>query len=171
MKNEYLEAGKFCGTHGVKGDIKAECWCDDVKVLTGLHTVFLKTAAGYRELKTERCVPFKDLVLMHIAGYDTPEDAAALKNKIFYAKREDIPLPEGRFFIADLLGLDVFDEDSKEKYGVLTDVLDGAASQLYEIRTPGQKTVYLPVVPQFVIRIDPETGIFIRPVKGLFDEN
>lgn len=171
MKNAYLEAGRFCGTHGVKGDIKAECWCDGVDVLKGLTRIYLASRDGYRALKVTRCVPFRELALMHLEGYETPEQSAALKNKTFYASREDLPpLPEGRFFIADLLGLDVIDEDTGRKYGVLKDVLDGAASQLYEVLTPDSRTVYLPVVPQFVIRIDPDSGIFVRPVKGLFDE-
>ena len=118
-----------------------------------------------------RCVPFKDLALLHIEGYEDPEHAAALKNKIFYAKREDIPLPKGSYFIADLIGTEVYDADSGRLYGRVNDVIDGAASQLYEIGTPEGKTVYLPVVPAFVIEVEPGIRITVRPVKGLFDED
>ena len=171
MKSAYLEAGKFCGTHGVKGDLKAECWCDSVEVLSKLKTVYLKSAAGMRALNVTRCVPFKDLALMHIEGYGDPESAAVLKNKVFYARREDLPLPEGSYFIADLIGLPVTDADDGRVYGTIADVLDGAASQLYEIRTPDGRTVYLPVVPAFIVKIDPDGGVLVRPVKGLFDED
>ena len=171
MKNEYLEAGKFCGTHGVRGDVKAECWCDGIDVLKALKTVFIRQGDGYRALAVERCVPFKDLALMHIAGFGSPEEAAFLKNRTFYAKRTDLPLPEGSFFIADLIGTKVIDADSGRLYGTVADVIDGAASQLYEIRTPEGKTVYLPVVPEFVIDISPDERILVRPVKGLFDED
>ena len=171
MKSDYLEAGRFGAPHGVKGDLRAECWCDSVEVLKKLHTLYIKTASAWIPLKVSRCVPYKDQTLIHVEGYDTPEKSSALKNKIFHAARADLPaLPEGRFYIADLLGLPVTDADTGRQYGVLKDVSDGAASQLYEIETPEKKTVYLPVVPQFVVRIDPDEAIFVRPVKGLFDE-
>ena len=170
MKNAYLEAGRFNGTHGIKGDIKAECWCDDFSVLHGLTTVYLPEKGGYRALKIRRCVPYKNLALLHIEGYENPEDAAVLKNRIFFAKREDLPLEEGSFFIADLLGLRVYDADTGRIYGEIADVSENAASQLYEIKTPEGKIVYLPAIKEFVVAIDTEQGMGIRPVKGLFDE-
>ena len=170
MRNEYLEAGRFCSTHGIRGDLRAECWCDSLEVLTGLRRLYLRTSDGMKALDVRKCVPFKDLVLINIEGYDTPEEASVLKNKVFFAKREDLPLPEGSFFIADLLGAKVFDADTGLEYGVLSDVTDGAASQLYEVKMPNGKTALVPVVPQILVRIDPDEGIAVRPVKGLFDE-
>ena len=170
VKNEYLEAGRFNGTHGIKGDIKAECWCDDFSVLRNLTTVYLKEKNGYRALRIRRCVPYRDLALLHIEGYENPEDASVLKNRVFFAKREDLPLEEGSFFIADLLGLRVYDADTGRIYGEIADVSENAASQLYEVKTPEGKTVYLPAVKEFIAEIDMERGVGIRPVKGLFDE-
>lgn len=170
MKNAYLEAGRFTSTHGVKGDIKAECWCDDISVLKQLKTLYLKGREGYTPLKVVRCVPYRDLALMHLEGYESPEAGAPLKNRVFYAAREDLPLEEGSFFIADLIGLEVYDVDSGRKYGLLKDVTDNAASQLYLVDVGQGKIVYLPAVPEFVIEMDLEKGIGVRPVKGLFDE-
>ena len=119
MKNEYLEAGRFNGTHGIKGDIKAECWCDDFSVLRNLTKVYLKEKNGYRALRIRRCVPYRDLALLHIEGYENPEDASVLKNRVFFAKREDLPLEEGFFFIADLLGLRVYDADTGRRFSAL----------------------------------------------------
>lgn len=170
MKNAYLEAGRFTSTHGVKGDIKAECWCDDLSVLRALKTVYLKGKDGYTPLQVVRCVPYRDLALMHLQGYESPEAGAPLKNRVFYAARQDLPLEEGAFFIADLIGLEVYDIDDGRKYGVLSDVTDNAASQLYLVKNEEGKIVYLPAVPEFIIDIDLEKGIGVRPVKGLFDE-
>ncbi len=169
MIKKFLEAGRFNGTHGVKGDLKAECWCDSIEVLKGLTCVYLD-GQGLKALKVTKCVPYKNLVLMHFEGYESPEEAAVLKNRLFYAKREDLPLEEGSFFIADLLGLKVYDMDTGKEYGVLTDVTDNAASQLYEVAQPNGKKAYLPAVPEFVREIDLEKGIGVCPVKGLFDE-
>lgn len=170
MRNDYLEAGRFCGTHGIKGDIKAESWCDSVEILLGLKNVYLKDRNGYKVLPVERAVRYGAGALLHIGGYESPEASAVLKNRTFYAKREDIPLEEGNFFIADLLGLPVYDADTGVSYGVLADVSDNAASRIYEVKTPEGQTVYLPAVPSFIIETDIEKGIGIRPIKGMFDE-
>ena len=115
-------------------------------------------------------MPYRDLALLHIEGYENPEDASVLKNRVFFAKREDLPLEEGSFFIADLLGLRVYDADTGRIYGEIADVSENAASQLYEVKTPEGKTVYLPAVKEFIAEIDMERGVGIRPVKGWFDE-
>lgn len=132
--------------------------------------MYLKEKNGYRALRIRRCVPYRDLALLHIEGYENPEDASVLKNRVFFAKREDLPLEEGSFFIADLLGLRVYDADTGRIYGEIADVSENAASQLYEVKTPEGKTVYLPAVKEFIAEIDMERGVGIRPVKGLFDE-
>lgn len=167
---DYLEAGRFNGTHGIRGDIKAEDWCDDLSVLLNLKRIFVKEKGeNYKELCITRAVRYQSLALLHIEGFDAPEVSAVLKNRTFYAKREDLPLPDGSFFIADLLGLPVYDIDTGSVYGTLDDVSDNAASQLYHVKTAAGM-VYLPAVPEFIIDIDLEKGVAVRPVKGLFDE-
>ena len=69
-----------------------------------------------------------------------------------------------------MLGLPVLDEESGRLYGKLIDVQPSPAADLYEIRTPGGQSVLLPAVPAFLDRIDIETGIYIRPIPGFFDE-
>ena len=169
MKNAYLEAGRFNGTHGVYGAIKAECRCDSIDVLASLKNIYLDRN-GSQKLTVKRCVPYKDLALMQIEGYDSPEAAGVLKNRVFYAKREDIPLPEGSWFLADLIGMTVYDADTGRVYGKVRDISENAASMLYEIDTGNGKTAYLPDIPEFIVSIDEEKGIAARPAKGLFDE-
>ena len=170
MKNAYLEAGRFNGTHGVTGNIKAECWCDSFEVLAALKVIYLDKN-GNKPLRVTRAVPYKNLALLHLEGYDSPEDAAVLKNRVFYAKREDLKVEEGSFFLADLVGLPVIDRESGRVYGVVRDLSENAASMLYEIETPENEIVYLPDVPQFIKEIDLEKGIFVTPAKGLFHED
>ena len=64
----------------------------------------------------------------------------------------------------------MYDADTGRIYGEIADVSENAASQLYEVKTPEGKTVYLPAVKEFIAEIDMERGVGIRPVKGLFDE-
>ncbi|MBE6638405.1 MAG: 16S rRNA processing protein RimM [Ruminococcaceae bacterium] len=167
---EYLEAGKIVNTHGVRGDVKSECWCDDLSVMTkDLSVLYRKKGKEYIPFKITKASPFKGMVLLHFEGIDSFEDANSLRGEIVYAKREDLPLEPGAYFIADILGLPVVDADSGKEYGILKNVNNGAAGQLYEIETENGM-VLLPVVPQFVKEVDPDKGIFVTPIPGFFDE-
>ena len=110
------------------------------------------------------------MAILTLEGYADREAALALRGRLLYAKREDIPVPEGGALIADMIDLPVLDADSGRRYGVLADVQPSPASDLYEIRTPSGKIVLLPAVPAFLDRIDIDTGIYIRPIPGFFDE-
>ena len=167
---QYLEAGKIVNTHGVRGDVKAECWCDDIYVMTeDLEVLYRKKGNEYLPLVIKKASPFKGMALLHFEGVDTFEEANLLRGEIVYAAREDLPIEEGAHFIADILGLPVIDANTGKQYGVLKEVTEAAAGQLYEIKTENG-IVLLPVVEQFVKEVDPDKGIFITPIPGFFDE-
>ena len=168
MKSAFLEAGKIVNTHGIKGDLKIDSWCDSPDVFCGLPLLYLKNGGEYAPIKPTRSSPFKGMVLCHLQGVDSFEDANRLKNRVVYAKREDIPLPDGAVFTADLFGLPVIDVDSGRVYGKIADVQQGAASELYEIATE-KGIVLFPAVKEYVMKIDLEEGIYIRPIGGFFD--
>lgn len=166
---KYLQAGKIINTHGIAGKVKLEHWCDSPEVLAGLKTIYFKRGDNYISCNmTQTSIMKGKFVLAKLEGIDTLEDAVKLKETIIYADRNDIPIEEGAHFIDDLIGLDVFDADTGEKLGTLKDVQPGAASQLYEIDT-GNGTALVPVVKEFVKRVDLEEGIFIKPIEGLLE--
>ena len=169
MKKEFLEGGRVCNAHGVRGLLKAEAWCDSPKVLAAQKRIFFAEKDGtMKECKITRGSVASGFVLLGIEGIETREDAIALKNKVFYLKREDIPVPEGAYLIADLIGLPVIDVNNGTTYGTLSDVINRGASDIYVIKTPdGEKMI--PAVEEFVKKIDIETGIFIAPIEGMFD--
>ena len=169
MKKEYLECAKICNAHGVRGVLKLESWCDSPEVLTSLKCVYFQKNGSYEEKKVLSASVAAQFVLMSVEGINDREAAQALKNKILYAKREDIPVPEGRVLIADMIGLDVIDADSGRVYGTLVDVTDGVASQLYTVKTSDGEVLF-PAVKEFLEEIDPDRGVFIRPIPGFFEE-
>lgn len=164
---EYLECGKIANTHGVRGDVIIESWCDTPEVLASLETVYTAENGAYTPIRVVKAAVYKGRVLATLAGVTTLEDAAAMKNTVLYAARADLPLAEGDFFVQDLIGLPVYEETTGEKYGVLTDVISGAASDLYEVKND-RGTFLVPVVPAFVKRIDLTDGIAIRAIEGMF---
>ncbi len=169
----YIEIGKIVNTHGVRGTVKAEAWCDSPAVLANMKTLYFSPAkAGepFRPVKVEKGSVQKDRVLLTLEGVDTMEAAAALKNTLLFAHRDDIPREEGAYLIDDLKGLPLYDEKDGRCYGTLNDVIQGAASDLYEVKTE-KGMVLMPAVKEFVKSIDLKNGIVIAPIKGMFDED
>lgn len=169
-KKQYLECGKVQTAHGVRGALRVESLCDSPEILAGLSHVYLAEKGGYSPRRVLSATPHKGGVLMTIEGFEDREQALLLHGKMLYAARKDIPIPEGAALIADMIGLSVFDADTDKVYGVLHDVQPSPAADLYDILTPDGKHVLLPAVPAFLDRIDIESGIYIRPIPGFFDE-
>ena len=94
--------------------------------------------------------------------------ALSLKGQTVYALREDFSLEEGEFFIADLVGMDVIDANTNEKYGTLTETINRGASDIYVVKTPNGERM-IPAVPEFVDRIEPGVAIFVTPIEGMLD--
>ena len=170
MKKEYLECGRVCAAHGVRGVLKVESWCDSPKVLAMQKRVFVADGVGkYSERKIVSCSVSGSLVLMAIEGVGTREDAFAMKNTVLYLKREDIPVPKGAMLLQDMIGLPVVDVDSGRVYGKIKEITDGARSKIYTVKTEGGDVLF-PAVPEFVKEIDEERGVLIRPIPGFFEE-
>jgi len=166
---KYLEAGKIVNTHGVAGYVKIEAWCDSPEVLCSLKTLYFKKGSEYQPRNVVRAVKHKGMALVLFDGASNFDDAAALKNKIVYCDRGDIPMPEGGHFIADLIGLKVIDVNTGHEYGILKDVLQNGPHDQYEIDRGNGNMAYVPVVDEFVKNIDLEKGIFIAPIEGMFE--
>lgn len=169
-KKQYLECGKVLTAHGVRGSLRVESLCDSPDILCGLTRVYLAKKGTYTPHRVLSATPHKGGVLMTIEGFEDREQALLLHGKMLYAARADIPIPEGAALIADMLGLSVIDADTGKVYGVLHDVQPSPAADLYDILTQGGRHVLLPAVPAFLDRIDVESGVYIRPIPGFFDE-
>lgn len=167
-ESQYLECGRIVNTHGVRGGLKLESWCDTPDDLASLKKVFFKANGEFECRKVKRASIFKQFVLMELDGIDSIEKAELLKGTVVFADRDDISIDEDAFFIADLIGLDVIDIATGEKLGTLADVLNLGASDLYEIKTPSGKKL-IPAVPEFIKEIDLDKGIFVALIEGMLD--
>jgi len=167
MNKNYLECGKIINTHGIKGAVKVESWCDSPYVLAELERVFLEKNGSFKEYEVIDASVFKRFVILELDGILTIEEAEKLKNRIIYLAREDMELEEGEVFIADLIGLPVVDVDSGVEYGKISDVMNTGASDIYVINTPNGEAM-MPAVKEFVKEINLEKGIFIKPIEGMF---
>jgi len=168
MKKQYLECGKVCSAHGVRGAFKVEPWCDSPKVLAGQKRVFLAVKDGeFRECRILTASVNGPLVLMTVEGIDTREKAIAMKNTVLYLKREDIPVPEGEMLLADMIGIPVIDADTGKVYGSIKAVDEVPRGLLYTVETENGDVLF-PSVPEFIEEISPD-GMLVRPIPGFFD--
>ena len=167
-KSNFLECGRIINTHGVRGGLKLESWCDTPQDLASLKKVYLKNGTEYKCHKVKKASIFKQFVLFELDGISDIDTAMTLKGTVVYADRDDISIDEDAYFIADIIGLDVIDLASGEKIGTLLDVLNLGASDLYEINTKNGKKL-IPAVPEFIKEVNLEKGIFVSLIEGMLD--
>ena len=164
----FLEAGQIVSTHGVRGEVRVQPWCDSPAQFAGFTRLFWD-AAGTRPVRLH-ARPHGSVALALIEGVDTVEAAAALRGRMLYVDRRDIRLPRGHHLVQDLIGLAVVDADTGERYGTLTDVSQTGANPVYHMQT-ARGEVLIPAIPSVVISIDTKNDILrLRPMKGLFDD-
>lgn len=169
-KKQFLECAVIINTHGVRGDVKLESLCDSPEILAGLERVFVLENGKYREIEVKHASVFKQFVLATLDGIDDMDKAAAMKGTTLYASRDDFELGEGDYFIADLLGLPVIDNIDGKIYGKIKDVINRGASDIYVISTPNGERM-MPVVDEFVKRVDLDAGVFVEVIPGLLTDD
>jgi 16S rRNA processing protein RimM len=169
MQKQYLECGKILSTHGINGELRVQPWCDSPQELAQLGRLYLD--AGQTPLEVTGARVHKNMVLLSVKGVDSIDGAAALRGRVIYLDRADMPLQEGEYFIQDLLGIEVVDADDGRVYGRLTEVSQTGANDVYHIAFDDGSVRLIPAIDQVVISTDlAERRMTIRPLKGLFDD-
>ena len=152
MQANYLDVGKILNTHGVRGELKVQPWLDSPLLFQQLPALSVNG-----QTYTIRSVRSQGPnVLVMLEGIDSIDDALPLKGKIASARREDIPLEEGRHFVADLIGLKAKNADTGAFFGTVTEISEYPAHDVYVVQ--GEKTYLIPDVPAFVREINVEEG-------------
>lgn len=166
---KYLEAGKIANTHGVRGDLVVDSLCDTPEILRDIKTLYIKRQGEYVPMKVVRSTIHSGRNLIKFEGIETLDDALHYKGRRLYADRNDIQIDSDSVFIADLIGLPVYNAHSGETIGKLSDVVNYGYNDILEIDIGDGKSVLVPNLDQFVERISLEEGIFIIPVEGLLN--
>lgn len=164
--NDKIEIGRIVSTHGIKGEVKVEPWCDSPDMLLKIKKIYTENE---EILKIVTLRIHKNSVLMQLEGINDITAAEKLKNTVILTDKKEVILKKDYFFIKDLIGINVFDADTGVKYGSLTDILKTGSNDVYVIM--GDEKEYLvPAIKECIIETDMDKGIMkIRPLKGLFD--
>ena len=167
---KYLEIGKINNTHGVRGEMKLQLWCDGIDYLKQLKRLYLDSD-GKNQVKLISAREQKNLAIIKLEGIDSIEKAEELKGKVLYCDREDEVIEDGANYIADLIGCYVVDIDTEEEYGRVVDVVNYGSCDIYDIESWGKHTL-IPAIEDVVKEINTEYQVIkIKRMKGLFDED
>ena len=165
MKEQYLEVGKVVSTHGVMGEVRVQPWADSPQFLCQFKTLYVdKALVPYT---VERARPHKNMAIIKFEQvYDVPS-ALAMRNAVLYIDRDDAHLPEGTFFLADVIGIEARDTASGAILGRVADVLTLPANNVYVVRG-GPRELMIPAVDEFVPKVDVDGGyMLVNMVDGL----
>ena len=166
---EKLEVGQIVNTFGIKGFVKIYPYVDDIQRFDDLKNVYIKSKNINQKLEIEQVKYQKNMVLVKFKGIETVEQAEKLRNAYVEIDRKDaIKLEEGQYFIADLLGLEVF-LDTGEKLGILDDIFNTGSKDIYVVKNELGKQFLLPYIDEVIKKIDLENGkITVHLIEGLF---
>ena len=165
---EYLELGQIVNVRGLKGEVKLNSFAEDDAVFETLKTVFLKRKNEMIEKQIEKVSYTKNQVVLKFKDCNSIDEAEALRNTYLLVKREDLgELSEGVYYLADLIGLDVYTEEG-ELLGKVDDIYSTGANDIYVVKNEEGKEKLLPGIDEVIKNIDIEAGrITVNLLEGL----
>ena len=165
-----LQVGAITSTHGVRGEVKVFPTTDDAKRFGKLKEVELETKDGTTTLHIKGVKYFKQFVILKFEEYDSLNDVESIKGrKLFVTRKNAVKLQKNEYFIADLIGLKVIDEE-KGIEGIVDDVIQTGANDVYDITLNDGRNLLLPAIKDCVLNVDMENKVItIHILEGLLD--
>ena len=164
---QFLQVGVISSTHGIRGEVKVFPTTDDPARFKKLKKVLLDTGKEQLELELQSVKFFKQFVIAKFKGIDNINDIEMYKGKSLFVPREDaVELKEDEYYIGDLIGMEVFTEEGR--FGVLKDVMETGANEVYVIDSDEHGEVLIPAIRQCILDVDIEgKRMKIRLMEGL----
>ena len=151
---KYFRVGVIANTHGIRGEVKVYPTTDDINRFKKLKKCILDTGKEYIDLNVESVKFFKNMVILKFKEYNNINDVECYKGKDILVSRDNaVKLEKGEYYIADILGAKVILEDGSE-FGVLEDVMQTGANDVYVVKTLDNKEVLLPKIDECVKKLD-----------------
>ncbi len=165
-----LQVGAITSTHGVRGEVKVFPTTDDAKRFGKLKEVELEMKEGTTTLHIKGVKYFKQFVILKFEEYDSLNEVESIKGrKLFVTRKNAVKLQKDEYFIADLIGLKVVDEE-KGLEGTIEDVIQTGANDVYDITLEDGRNLLLPAIKDCVLKVDiTERVVTIHILEGLLD--
>jgi len=168
----YLEIGKIVNTHGVKGEIKAIPLTDNPRRFFALKWAYIGTEDdNLRKYSFEKVKLHKNVVIIKFKEISSMTEAEQLKDNFIKVDRENaVKLPEDTFFICDIIGCEVLDEDTGNKLGIVSEVLQTGSNDVYVVKSHNTKEILIPALKTVVKKVSiEERKIWVKLPLGLLD--
>lgn len=169
MKNmDKIKVGKIVGAVALRGEVKLYSYSDRNERFEELSRLLLD---GDRELEIEKVRYHKNMVIVKFKGVDDRNKAEALRERDVYITEDDLAeLPEDTFYIRDLIGCSVVDDENGELIGVVSDLIQNSAQDIYQVELEKGGQALIPAVGQFIRSVDTEEKLIrVRLIPGLID--
>ena len=167
---QFLQVGVISSTHGIRGEVKVFPTTDDPMRFKKLKKVFLDTGRERLELEVQSVRFFKQFAIVKFKGIDNINDIERYRGKELWIRRDQaVDLKKDEYFIADLVGMIVTEEDGRV-LGTLTDVIQTGANDVYVVKMENGKEILLPAIRQCILHVDVEAGqMQVHLLPGLLD--
>ena len=165
---EYFEVGQIVNTFGIKGQLKVKPFTDDINRFEELKTVYICKKNEMEKVEIEDVKYNKQCVLLKVKGIEDLTEAEKYKGLFLKIDRKDAKkLPKDTYFIADILGLEVY-TDEGELLGKVDDIFPTGANDVYVVKDELGKQILLPSIPEVLKEIDLEKGkVIVHLIEGL----
>lgn len=166
--NPYLELGQIVNVKGLKGEVKVNPFTEKINRFETLKTILVKMKNENKEFEIEKVSYHKNQVILKLKGINTIEEAETLRNCYILVNRSDLePLAEGVYYIADLIGLEVYTEDGIA-LGKVDDIYNTGSNDIYVVKDELGKQKLLPGIPEVIKNVDLDNGkIIVNLIEGL----
>ena len=167
---EFLKVGVITSTHGIKGEVKVFPTTDDANRFKKLKNVILDDGKEKIDIEIASVRFFKNMVILKFKGIDDINDVEKYKKAELFVTRENaVPLQKDEYFIADLIGVEVT-SDQGEELGVIDDVLQTGANDVYVIKKAGCQDLLVPAIKACIKEVDIENQkMTVHLLAGLRD--
>ena len=166
--NPYLELGQIVNVKGLKGEVKVNPFTEKINRFETLKTILVKMKNENKKFEIEKVSYHKNQVILKLKGINTIEEAETLRNCYILVNRSNLePLAEGVYYIADLIGLEVYTEDGIA-LGKVDDIYNTGSNDIYVVKDELGKQKLLPGIPEVIKNVDLDNGkIIVNLIEGL----
>ncbi len=166
---DYLEIGQIVNTYGIKGFVKVNPFTDDITRFEKLKSVYIDIKGNLKEFTIQEVKYSKNMVLIKFKEIPDINEAEKYRNYYIKISRDNaIKLPEDTYFIADLIGLEVYNKETNQLLGKVDDIFPTGSNDVYVVKDELGKQILLPGTKEVIKEVDIQNGkIYVNIIQGL----
>ena len=168
---QLLRVGVITTTHGIRGEVKVFPTTDDIHRFDDLDEVILQNKREQLTLHVEHVKYFKNIVIVKFKEYNNINDVEMFRKCDLFVTRENaVPLEEGEYFICDIIGAQVKNEEDGKVIGKVKDVLETGANVVFSSEYNEGKELLFPSIPECIKKVDVEKmEVIAHVMPGLME--